>query len=325
MQRALRELGRPPHETGVRISLARPLASVKDKQFVIGRFRLDSAHIDRLMDGAYVSVVRGVSVSTSPTGGDNERQQLRAIVGPVYVIYDDSLRPLERGAAPPVLSCSVPGINMSYSHAEMVRYSVNGKLEQRRYTVRTKVILAHVLACMQAEGVEYPVLCAIGCGAFKGRFGDVPHCVAQATAAVLMEGNFRFKAVVFCLPGFGAGDNNFSVFSSVFAEHDKRLPVPVMLVEDRGMLAIANRLRALGAKAGVLNPSDCDALHPERGFVGMYWDNGHVALEETMALTTTLLFQHRGVNPGLFAPERLHSTDLYAGLADEAAALDPCE
>ena len=306
----------------MRISLSRPLGSVPDKQFDIGRFHLDSAHIDYLMNNAYVSVAQGIA--TAPTEGDNARQQLRAIVGPVYVVYDDALQPVEKGAAPPILSCSVPGINMSYSHAEIVRYSVNGQLDQRRYTVRAKVILAHVLACMQAEDVEFPVLCAIGCGAFKGSFGDIPFCVAQAVAAVLLEGGFRFKAVVICLPGFSAEDDNFSIFSRVFEQHDKRLPVPVMLVEDRGMLTIANRLRVLGLKAGVLNPSDCDALHPDRGYIGMYWDNGHVALEEMMALTTTLLFQHKGVNPGLFASDRLFSTSLYAGLAEEVATFDPC-
>lgn len=79
----------------------------------------------------------------------------------------------------------------------------------------------------------------------------------------------------------------------------------------------------MGVRAGVLNPSDWQALHPDIGAIGLNWDSGHIALEEVMATKTTLLFQHKGMNPELFTPARLRTTALYPGLVEEALAVDP--
>ena len=70
------------------------------------------------------------------------------------------------------------------------------------------------------------------------------------------------------------------------------------------MMSLALQIaRELRLRLGIMNPSDVVALR--RGNIGMYWDGGHVALEEVMAVQTTILLHHRGVNPTLFTDKRL--------------------
>ena len=48
--------------------------------------------------------------------------------------------------------------------------------------------------------------------------------------------------------------------------------------------------------------------HPHilvQGYIGMFWDGGHIALEEILAMQTTLLLQHKGISPDLYSdPKR---------------------
>jgi hypothetical protein len=44
-----------------------------------------------------------------------------------------------------------------------------------------------------------------------------------------------------------------------------------------------------------LNPSDKKAVLG--GSLGLYWLGGHIALEELIAVQTTLLLQHKSFNP----------------------------
>ena len=80
-------------------------------------------------------------------------------------------------------------------------------------------------------------------------------------------------------------------------------------------LVIADRLARSGLNVGLLNPSDPLAL--QAGYLGMFFvrrdshhsvppvfDNGNIALEEFIALQTTLLLHHKGANPDLYKPGR---------------------
>ena len=58
----------------------------------------------------------------------------------------------------------------------------------------------------------------------------------------------------------------------------------------------------------------------------MYWDGGHVALEELLAMQTTLLLHHKGVNatlytdPNRWQPLQLGLTPAVAESSSEVAA-----
>lgn len=60
---------------------------------------------------------------------------------------------------------------------------------------------------------------------------------------------------------------------------------------------------------GMLNPSDVEATR--LGRIGMYFEGGHIALEEYIAVSTTVLTMNRYVNPDLWNnPMRHHAIKL---------------
>ena len=68
------------------------------------------------------------------------------------------------------------------------------------------------------------------------------------------------------------------------------------------MMCLADHLSRHGQRAGILNPSDVEAVR--KGYIGMYWDGGHIALEKLLAMQTTLLLHHKGVNPTLYTDSK---------------------
>jgi hypothetical protein len=158
-------------------------------------------------------------------------------------------------------------------------------------------IWKHVLHSMNEAQVEVPVLCGIGCGAFKGQVKEVAFNYGKALAKVLTENANKYpeiKHVVVTLPPFN--DNNFEKFTRGFEGY--RGTISVTFSKEASMIALADQLSRNGVKAGILNPSDAQAIR--NGYIGMFWDGGHIAVEELLATQTTLLLQHRGVNPELF-------------------------
>lgn len=156
----------------------------------------------------------------------------------------------------------------------------------------------HALTCFQAAKVDVPVLCAIGCGAFNDP--EVPK-IAQswgnALARCLHQNSYGFRSVIVSLVGPSAA--NYDAFqASDLVKGKKDLQVPVLLSRDKGMLEIAAHLGSKKLKTGILNPSDAFAVRS--GFLGMFWTGRHIALEELLAVQTTLLLQHRDVNPELW-------------------------
>lgn len=61
---------------------------------------------------------------------------------------------------------------------------------------------------------------------------------------------------------------------------------------------------------GMLNPSDAHAVR--FGRIGTFFDGGHIALEEYMAVATTMLTMNRSLNPDLWKPNhgRHHAVPL---------------
>lgn len=81
-----------------------------------------------------------------------------------------------------------------------------------------------ILYTMQKEGVTIPVLLAIGCGAFRGPFAQVPLMWARALRTVI-ETSFPFGSqngfenIIVCFPALNPGDHyNYRCFDNCF--HD---------------------------------------------------------------------------------------------------------
>ncbi|KAJ9465951.1 hypothetical protein DIPPA_20099 [Diplonema papillatum] len=203
-----------------------------------------------------------------------------------------------------VLCVSIPGINLKYSPADQALFVKNGALLRAAVFQRIKETWAHVLHVMHQRGVKWPVLCGIGCGAFKGDFAEVPSLWAEGLVAqlCLRDGYPGFEGVVVSLPAAPA-ESHFASFARAAAARGAELQTPLVLSADRSMVTIADKLSERRRPAGILNPSDAEAVR--RGRIGMYWEGGHIALEEILAMQTTLLVQNIGLNPLLWTmPER---------------------
>ena len=173
------------------------------------------------------------------------------------------------------------------SRAEDGRYAVNAAGLQRM-----RCIWHHVLYMFKHFSVEYPVLCAIGCGAFAGNVVGVPTAWATALRELLLTGQYQFEGIFVSL----VDEAIHETFVDVFRDAD--LPVPVILTRQHSMLGIAHWLYDLGRRPGILNPSDAVAVR--QGKMGMHWARGMIALEQLLAVQTTLLLQHIDVSPKIW-------------------------
>lgn len=242
------------------------------------------------------------------TGDAYDQSQAVAVVGPVLVVYDgDRNHPQQWFALPdldlpPIQCVSIPAINFAYNNYDRAQFvtKVNGKqsIVEEAASQRMYEITHLFLTAFQDTGVKYPVLCAIGCGAFKGGFTRlVPRLWSRAMAQCLKDRNYGFALVVISVPVFGKDDTNAKEFHATFdGRHD--LPVKVVITEEKGMVTVARKFAEAGLHSGILNPSDAWAVRG--GYIRMYWDGGDIALEEILAQQTTLLLQHWGVNPQLY-------------------------
>lgn len=109
--------------------------------------------------------------------------------------------------------------------------------------------------------------------------------------------------MIVSLPG-GIENKNYETFSQSNLRQNQ-LQVPVVLCRKHGMLQIAAALEGYkGLRTGILNPSDAQAVR--QGFMGMYWTGWDIAVEELIAVQTTLLLQHCDVNENLWKNTELH-------------------
>ena len=60
------------------------------------------------------------------------------------------------------------------------------------------------------------------------------------------------------------------------------------------MVGLAREFSVAGRSTGILNPSDAQAIR--QGSLGMHWRGHRVAMQELLAVQTTLLLQHIDVN-----------------------------
>lgn len=243
--------------------------------------------------------------------------QRLAVSGPVHVLWDFRAAPGGGGGGAPTLvplpqptdprllpvCVSVPGLNLAYARQDRGAFLDHGgqRLRTEPALQRMRLVWYHLLALWRHHGVVVGAACAIGCGAFAGPFAaQLPALWAHALVDVLARHDFGLRLLVLCMPGNAA---NFAAYRGVLARHGARLRTPVVLTGLHSMASVAAAVGpALGLRGGLLNPSDVVALR--MGFLGMYWDGGHVALEEVLAVQTTLLLQHYDLNPAPFDDAR---------------------
>jgi hypothetical protein len=231
-------------------------------------------------------------VDATRRDGRNElgdlHDSLCAVSGDVYIVVDPKLGTPILHQKIRVFCVSIPGIDFAKGlyRSHFTRDGTVNDLAR----VRMIHIWSHSMDLFQAAKVEIPVLCAIGCGAFKGDVQGVVMAYALALLSVLSFSDYDMKAVCVSLPSPG----HYEIFRHVFS-HSNQCKVPVILTKEHGMLDLALHLSRADFRAGILNPSDADAVL--RGSIGMYWLGHHIAFEELLAVQTTLLLQHKDFDP----------------------------
>ena len=293
----LHQLGRDKQETSessCKITLSGNVESLKKDNFTIRDFSIDKSTVISLMQSASLSTIfgmvkRGPFCETQLSEAQQAEAQYTAVSGEILSVYDNSYRTM-KNSKNKYLAVSIPGINLKYSAVDRSRFINDDNTLNTEPLLQTmRLVWAHTLHVMQSRDVSFPVLCAIGCGAFKGGFAEVPKLWAQALAEQLsLKDAYSFEAVIISLPTFGS-DRNFESFHKVFTEAESSLSHAVVLTERYSMVEIASHIARVGHAAAILNPSDVEAVR--RGKIGMFWDGGHAALEEILALQTTLLLQ----------------------------------
>ena len=161
------QLGRPPAESGMQISLTAPLDALQDDQeFWLGpraaagaeaSFVLTGSEVKQLADGAVLSYLEplmppGSILKAGYAEQDHTATQLLVLCGDIYVTFDSEFRP-QRRAPRPVCCCSVPGINFAYSPADATEFMEHGLINRPKALRRMCSIWAHVFLCMQKREV----------------------------------------------------------------------------------------------------------------------------------------------------------------------------
>jgi hypothetical protein len=233
--------------------------------------------------------------------GEYSLGQLIAVSGPVLILTDDDLVTLPD---PPTVWCvSIAGINFEYNASDRERFSTAGRTNDAA-RMRICRIWHHTLRSFQTAGVTCPVLCAIGCGAFAGNVERVPETYAAALMDVLTVADYGTEAVFVSV----VHPAHLAAFRAAVAAREGQLKTRVILAGDHGMLGLAIALARKGFPTGILNPSDVEAVR--NGGMGMYWNGGHIALEELLAVQTTVLLQHIDLNPGLWRTKAIPVADI---------------
>jgi hypothetical protein len=277
-------------------------------------FRLEGSQIVKAMQSAQISYPEPYVTRDQAhrhTFPDNPIQHdidimdvahLIAVSGPVWIVADENGKSIP-ATKTPVYSVSIPGLNLAYSNSDKNRYIQNGingiKTINAAGVTRIRNMWHHVLWICSWAHIEYPVLCAIGCGAFAGSVKDAPEVYANALVDVLGSFGRTFNCIFLSL----IGGSNYDGFKRVIERRASELVAPIALTSAHGMLGIAHYLANKGKSVAILNPSDAQAVR--EGSMGMYWNYGDAAVEELLAVQTTLLLQHIDINADLWAkPDR---------------------
>lgn len=235
------------------------------------------------------------------TTGDRRNGQKTAIVGPVYIVCDAEANP--RKISPTqkqILMISIAGINLSYDRKEQALYYPMGVLNVQLFMEQAYWMWHMIIEAAIRQKVQIVVTSAIGCGAFKGNFQNIATYYANALKYILSTKNIKTTLRTFVICFIKKDIANHGLFSEVFEgySHDH---INVVILPDHDMIHITDRLSEFFEKdnsVALVNPSDYEAVR--EGKIGMYFDGGHIAVEEMLALSTTVLTMHVKINSSLW-------------------------
>ncbi len=184
--------------------------------------------------------------------------------------------------------------NLAYNQADCKKFVSEAGIIQGKYIEEVKGLLKHFLLDCKKDGVRIPVLPGIGLGSFMPEHLKKEGCTYFAAALGAALAEFppdSFEAVIFATPDPTVTAIMESEVPKEFEEGKEHVK---FVVSKKSCLDVAQTGARCGLKMGVLNPGD------PSGMAGQFWEGGHIALEEMMALFSTMvLSQHSGANPDI--------------------------
>lgn len=228
--------------------------------------------------------------------------------GPIYVIFDAHGQTQERSQTP-VHCVTVPLLDVhdprspDAVHVQQIDQHGMGlviKPDSQQYLLqRMRISWFLVLDSFNQRNIKYPILSAMECDRFQRCpvVSDLDSMWAHALCQVLT----RIKQSTAYVTVFVTVTHKptFDAFSAIFDQWRDRFPCPVLLLNNRSALDIANYLSVnLRACVGVMNPTDTASVIT--GQIGMEWDTECIRSEDLLALRTTLCLLHRDVAPMLY-------------------------
>ena len=138
---------------------------------------------------------------------------------------------------------------------------------------------------------------------------DLAAHYARALRAVLARRAYpHLRGVAVAVPGYTDADCGVrAAYAAALGDPDGPAPlsVPVLLSGIHDAVDLADRCARdhRNVTVGLVNPAS--ALAVRAGYLGMHWDGGGpVGHEELLALRTTLLAAHVGLDPGPWRGDR---------------------
>lgn len=268
---------------------------------------------------------------------EDQRGQLTNIFGSAYVLANNAAefatKKLDPEHAQKVYIASISGINLAYSISDQRNYIHPDTLDIKGTKIWDQIVRIWRMALipMSAKNVRVAVLNAIGCGAFlRGVFqGEKVRSLYARALRMLLEDPVKYlsfdnrmtlQAVVVCFPA--VDKMNFQAYQKAFEDGPKDIDVylrPDLLslserffvgkgvrsLPSHDMVSISAAIaERIGGSVAMLNPSDVEATR--LGRIGVYFDGGDIALEEYIAVATTVLTTNRYLNPDLWNDRGRH-------------------
>lgn len=282
-------------------TLATSINDLNNKDFFkIGHFILTGKEIKELLQSTRVSydsekLDPKMLFTILNKGAQDEEQEnasrYRLVSSDIVLAYTAKGEPLLRDKNLykfRLYTKSAPNIN--YNNNDIKNFIIEGTINEDKYTVEIKTLLKHFFLDCKRDGIKIPVLPGIGLGIFMPpplkSIGTKYFANALAQVLEEMPENL-FDAIIFASPDLQV--------SQIIADNVSNSGGhPRFLVTRKGCLDVAQAGARSGIKMGVLNPGD------PSGIPGQFWEEGDIALEEMIALFSTLILsQHPGANSGV--------------------------
>jgi hypothetical protein len=282
--------------------LDKPISALSDDQILnFQEVEITGKELKQLLLSTTVSYIPQAGLTLAQLksmlshGSDTDEQRVlarsRCVSSLVTMLCSPDGKPIQRKTNEKLplfrmYTLNFPNLRYNVIEADKHQFLLSdGSLNREAYKQEYKRILEHYFTRCQRGGEQVPILSGAGLEAFMPPHlqADAFNAAAEAIEELLKSDKFnQFTGVV------------FAAFQDQMAQifEEKLKEVTKVKVVKGSSFWIAYEGAKKGLKMGMINPGDPSCIP------GQFWEGGHIALEELIALFTTLILsQHPDFNP----------------------------